>query len=103
MLRIIKIVHRHYNPRLSYCTTGHTKEDKAIMEMDVNERVRPQVKDIDHYRNNITDLYYATYSVYPQPVAFIYLFDPDQWKIVGEEAVTPVELDGAYSDYADWS
>ena len=77
----------YYHAQKAYRTTGRTLEDESIVKMDVNERVRPQVKDIDHYRNNITDLYYATYSVYPQATAFIYLFDPDQWEIVGEEAI----------------
>ena len=156
----------YYHAQKAYRTAGRTMEDESIVKMDVNERVRPQAKDIDHYRNNITDLYYATYSVYPQSIAFTYLFDPDRWEIVGEEAVagrncwkiegkgedylnpvnsialwidkeagcvlqykgyegrdedrteveylmtdsitydeavTPVELDGTYSNYADWS
>ncbi len=156
----------YYHAQKAYRTAGRTLEDESIVKMDVNERVRPQAKDIDHYRNNITDLYYATYSVYPQSIAFTYLFDPDRWEIVGEEAVAgrncwkiegkgedylnpvnsialwidkeagcvlqykgyegrdenrteveylvtdsitydeavaPVELDGTYSDYADWS
>lgn len=77
----------YYHAQKAYRTTGRTQEDESVAKMDVNERVRPQEKDIDNYRSNITDLYYATYSVYPQSTAFVYLFDPDQWEIAGEEAI----------------
>ncbi len=77
----------YFHDQKGYRYVERSEESDTTQKMEVDERVRSTENGNDFYRNNILDLYYAEYSIYPQTTACYYMYVPSQWELASEEKI----------------
>lgn len=77
----------YFHEQKGYRYVERSEESDTTQKMEVDDRVRSTENGIDFYRNNILDLYYAEYSIYPQTTACYYMYAPSQWELSSEEEI----------------